>query len=84
MSTALTETRRGELRIMDREKGDAKIEWDKTKAVEVEVARKAFDAAKEKGMAMFRVERFGRKGEQIFGFDPDAEKIIAIPPIVGG
>ena len=50
----------------------------------MEIARKAFDAAKDKKMLTYKVRRDGTKGELIREFDAAAERIIATPQTVGG
>ena len=74
----------GELRIMDKEFGDMPISWDSDNQDQVDIARAAFKKAKDKGMLLFRTKKDGSKGEQIREFDPNAERIIAAPAVVGG
>ena len=71
------------LHIMDRT-GDTRIEWDRNSPAEVEIAKKAFDAAKDKKYLTYRVGADGSRGELIREFDPRAERIIATPQTVGG
>jgi len=74
----------GELAIMDRT-GDTKILWNRHDPNDVAVARAAFREARSKGFLIYRAEgKDGHQGEQINEFDPDAERLIAIPPMVGG
>lgn len=80
----LDRPRTGEMSMLN-EKGDTKIMWDRTNHEEVEIARAAFDAARAKGHAAFRaVGKEGTKGSRLDTFDPDAERIIMVPRIVGG
>jgi hypothetical protein len=72
-----------ELVILDHT-GDTKIVWDSSKADEVDSARQTFDRLRKKGYAAYSVKRNGDKGEVIREFDPQAEKIILAPPMVGG
>lgn len=74
-----------ELAVMDRS-GDTKYHWDKNNPDEVALARKVFDEAViNKKMLAFRVlDETGKKGEQIRRFDPDAERILITPALVGG
>lgn len=74
----------GELCVMDPKLGDLKFTWDSENEDEVELAEKQFDEAKKKGFLAFKVKKDGSKGKQIEKWDPDAEKIIMIPPIAGG
>ena len=71
------------LHVMDHT-GDTRTEWDKDRPDEVELARKAFQAAKDKKMLIYRTKRDGTKGELMREFDPAAEVIIATPQTVGG
>ncbi len=64
--------------------GDSRIEWDPNVPADVELARKAFDAAKDKKMLIYKTRRDGSRGEQIKEFDPRAERIVATPQTVGG
>ena len=66
--------------------GDTRIIWDKDNPDEVAVAKSAFDRlVGKKKYAAFEVKgRKGDKGSQIRKFDPDAERIIMVPPMAGG
>jgi len=64
--------------------GDTKIIWSAENADEAAQARKTFDDLRKKGFAGFAVNKKGDKGEQIFTFDPGAEKLILVPPLRGG
>lgn len=81
----LTETklRQIELRVLD-SSGDTKTVWDADNADEVEVARETFKKFKDKGYAIFRVNKKGEQGELMHKFDAEAEKMIAVPRVVGG
>ncbi len=72
-----------ELAVMDRT-GDTKTMWDPNKPDEVEVAEETFKRLKKKGYAIYRVTAKGDKDTIMHTFDPKAEKLIAVPPIVGG
>jgi len=71
--------------VMGKE-GDTKYIWDRTKPDEVEVARTTFNTfVKTKKYLAFKVNAKGDKtGEQVKEFDPDEERYIFIPPMVGG
>ena len=73
----------GELAILDGT-GDTKVIWDPHNSDEVEAAKAQFDALRKKGFLAYTVNKKGDKGEVITKFDPDAEKIILSPPLVGG
>lgn len=68
------------------EEGDTKVMWDKDNAVEVEAAKAQFETLtkKHKYLAFKAEGKDGKKGEQIRTFDPDVERIILVPPMVGG
>ena len=74
---------KGELAVMDHT-GDTKTIWDPKNEVEVDLARATFDTLKKKGYLIYRVGTNGEKGVAMTSFDPKAEKLIAVPPIVGG
>ena len=73
-----------ELRIMDKDAGDLKVIWDSENEDEVSAARTQFESLIKKGFNAFSVDKKGEAGRKITKFDPDAEKIIMIPAIVGG
>lgn len=64
--------------------GDTKIIWDPTNEVEVENARRTFDDMKAKGFTAYSVNRRGDKDAVVREFDPDAQKLILTPALVGG
>lgn len=74
----------GEMAVMD-QTGDTKVIWSRDNADEVEMARKQFAEFRKKKFVAFRVRgKDGEKGEQIDEFDANAERIIFVPPMVGG
>ena len=72
-----------EIAVMDRT-GDTKWIWDANNPDEVEVAREAFEKLRKKGYLIYRVNKLRNKGEAMNTFDAKAEKMIAVPPVVGG
>jgi len=72
-----------ELAIMNGS-GDTKLIWDSENEDEVENAKETFNKLTKKGYAAFSVSKRGDKDEIIKKFDPNAEKIILVPPMVGG
>lgn len=74
----------GEMAVMTPTDGDLKIVWDSEKRAETEHARKAFDDFKAKGYLAYKVNQSGDKGEVMKSFEPDAERIILAPRMVGG
>jgi len=72
----------GIMRILNLD-GDRRIVWRKNSIPEIRDAKKVFRDALAEGHLAFKAERGGR-GEKIVEFDPAAEEIILVPPIVGG
>lgn len=72
----------GEIRQLARE-GDMKISWNSGNEKEVIAAKETFENRIKEGWTAFR-EKLGIKGEKIKIFDPDAERIVLVPPISGG
>lgn len=65
--------------------GDTKLIWDSDKQDEVANARRTFNELKAKKYVAFQVTgREGEKGERMTEFDPEAERMIMVPPMVGG
>lgn len=89
MTTLVAEANRveehegGIIVVLDRS-GDTKHIWDRSSDIEVEEARSLFDRMKAKGMQAWSVTRKGDKDRRITEFDPQAEKIIFAPALVGG
>jgi hypothetical protein len=71
------------LHVLD-SKGDTRHEWSQDVPFEVEQARKAFQAAKDKKYLIYRTAADGSRGELMRNFDPTAERIICTPQTVGG
>ena len=82
--TGASKPKLGEMAIMGKE-GDTKIIWDKSKRVEVDNARANFDRLIKEGYTAFSVAGDkGDKDKQIRTFDPDAERLIFVPPVQAG
>jgi len=64
--------------------GHTSIKWNPDEDDEVEVARAAFDELRRKGYRAFLVGRFGRQGERMDTFDPEAAEIMMVPQQKGG
>jgi hypothetical protein len=64
--------------------GDTRIIWDPDKPEEVANARRTFDELKGKGYQAFSVSRKGDKDKVVRQFDPNEEKLILAPALVGG
>lgn len=73
---------RGEMSVMGKE-GDTKFTWNAKDPTEVEAARATWDLYKKKGFAAFRMKR-STKGDQMDEFDPEAGRILFVPPMQGG
>lgn len=76
----------GEMRIMAAAKGDDKLIWDSDDLIGINVAKKEFEAKLKQGYLAFKSEDIGgqKRGEQIYEFDPNYERIILAPPMRGG
>jgi len=72
-----------EMEILD-STGHTRITWDADKADEVTNARRTYDDLRAKGYRAFRVKKDGGEGEAMREFDPHAERMIMVPPLVGG
>jgi hypothetical protein len=73
----------GQLREMSR-KGDVKLSWNSDNEKEVAAAKEIFDKRIKEGWAAFGEKYLGCKGDRIRTFDPDAGRIVLVPPIAGG
>ena len=63
--------------------GDTKIMWTQGNADEVATAKRSFDDLRAKGFMIYKAAKDGNRGELMREFDPAAELLIAVPPIVG-
>jgi agmatine/peptidylarginine deiminase len=73
----------GEMAVMDKS-GDTKIIWNSDNVDEVDHARDTFNSFKKKNYVAYSVGEGGKKDTVIHKFDPDVEKMILVPPVVGG
>jgi guanylate kinase len=80
--SCMEKNKMSELRILGR-KGDTKISWNRRSELEATAAKETFEKRIKEGWSAFR-EKAGIKGDKIKIFDPDAERIILVPPISGG
>jgi hypothetical protein len=71
------------MNVMDRT-GDSRIEWSPGVAAEVEMARAAFQAAKDKQYLAYRLDASGERGELLREFDETAARIVCVPQTQGG
>jgi hypothetical protein len=74
---------KGELIQLDKS-GDTRIEWNRSREIEVDAARRTFDSLREKGYMAYKLTGTGARGEVIREFDPSAEKIVMAPQMAGG
>lgn len=72
-----------EMNIMD-STGHTKHIWDADKPEEVVAARELFNSLTKKRYRAFHVKKDGEEGKQMDAFDPEAEKMILVPPVVAG
>lgn len=72
-----------ELRVLGTH-GDTRTIWNPREPEEVAAARATFDRLKRNKFSIFKVGQDGEKGELMDAFDPNAAKLIAVPPIAGG
>jgi hypothetical protein len=72
-----------EIAIMDTT-GDTKVIWNAGNPDEVAAAKETFKSLRKKGYLAYSVKGDGSKGTALTEFDMSAEKLIMIPPIVGG
>jgi len=73
----------GRMNIMG-DKGDIRVEWDPDVEEEVKAAEKQFNELTKKKWMAFRMYDDGKKGERLEEFDKTAERILLVPPMVGG
>lgn len=65
--------------------GDTKHIWDKRKEIEVEAARVLFNSLTKKGYTAYHVTgKEGEKDKRMHEFDPEAERMMFVPPVQGG
>lgn len=64
--------------------GDTRIQWDSKNTMETFKARDKFKELKDKGYMAYTVNEKGDQGKVITDFDPEEERIIMVPPMVGG
>lgn len=75
----------GCLIVPSHDTGHATYEWDKADPADVAEARKIFAEKKKLGYVAYRVDpKSGDKGAVIKDFDPEAGKVVLLPPFAGG
>lgn len=68
--------------IVPHVEGARSIEWTSADDAQVAVATREFTTYRERGFLAYAVKPDGE--EQIFAFDPTAERIMVTAPLVGG
>jgi hypothetical protein len=58
--------------------------WKRRDTAEVEEARQLFDILKGRGYRAFHMKKSGRQGAMMETFDPDARRMLFLPPFQGG
>lgn len=72
------------MNVLDRT-GDWKLEWDPDNKLEVDQMRKTFEHnVRDKKFTAFKLNKRGKQGEQIYKWDPEAKRIVLVPPMAGG
>ena len=79
----MTTKTRNRLEVMGKE-GDIKITWDPDKKKEVKAAKETFEKLVAEDYKAFVMCEEGNKGDQLDKFDPEAERIMMVAPVVGG
>lgn len=72
-----------EMEVLD-SSGHTKTTWDSSNAAEVSAAKATFENLTSKRYKAFKVKSDGSEGSPMRDFDPEAEKMILVPPVVGG
>lgn len=70
--------------VMTKENGDKRLQWSRKKPDEIDAARTRFDELKRRGYLAYKVNASGGQGEVLDAFDPNEQRIIMTPPMVGG
>ncbi len=64
--------------------GDLKMNWNSENEKETSAVKDVFEKKIKEGWSAFIESKYGEKGERIREFDPDARRIVLVPPISGG
>lgn len=73
----------GEMEILGK-KGKKRLTWDSQSKEKIAIAEMEFKKRLEQGFLAFHCTKNGSPGTQIHTFDPAENKIIILPPVVGG
>jgi len=71
------------IEVMD-PSGHTRHIWNSEMEAEVEAAKSLFKTLVKKGYRAFHVKKDGEEGKAMTDFDPEAEKMIMVPPLQGG
>lgn len=76
----------GRLVILDKQKGDLEIKFDREGSTAVlDRAKEEFDTRRAEGYTAFRMDPSNPgKGTVIHDFDENAEETMMVPPVAGG
>jgi hypothetical protein len=66
------------------ENGDTRLQWNRSDAAQIAAARDRFAALKARGFLAYKVEAGGAQGEVLQDFDANEQRIIMVPPMIGG
>lgn len=64
--------------------GDDHFIWDRRFADNIQEARDKFYKLMDQGYLAFYVKADGLQGQRMLKFDPNAEEVIMVPPVVAG
>lgn len=75
----------GTIQLMHHAFGDVKKKWDRNNPEEVADAKRSFEELTGRGFAAFQSDpKTGEKAGPMRVFDPTAEGLIMVPPLVAG
>lgn len=72
-----------EMQVMD-PTGHTQVRWNPSNGDEIKIARAVFTKMRKKGYQAFYAGKFGGKKGRMDEFDPEADRLILIPQLVGG
>ena len=71
------------MRIADRN-GDTTVSWETTNQEQVAAAQQQFEALVKQGFTAYAFKNAGEAGEVTKTFNPEVERILVMPQVVGG
>jgi len=72
------------LSVLDKLKGDKRVQWDKGNEQDVEKAKKLFDEKKKEGFMAWGYKKGLENPFLLHEFDEDCDRIVMTPPPIGG